>query len=169
MFLRSLHRCAFHRLGVDKIIHHHNVILPIIIRPRGNVADCDPYPRNARVVTMRASSNTMPKKDRLPSPGSRLENAKFRDHFPICSRSSVKPCLVSAFERITDRSGVGRSRSGPTFIDSPHRMARAPNLESPRSARKSIRPAWPTPPQGCLHRRLPFAMPPHNSADLLSK
>ena len=43
------------------------------------------------------------------------------------------------------------------------------DLESPRSARRSIGPAWPTPPQGCLHRRLPFATPPHNSADLPSK
>jgi hypothetical protein len=38
------------RLAVDKVIHHHDVLVLIIIRPRRRVAGCDPNPRDKRVV-----------------------------------------------------------------------------------------------------------------------
>src|SRR5262245_59754679 len=38
------------RLAVDKVIHHNNVVLPIIIRPRGDVASCDPDPRDGGIL-----------------------------------------------------------------------------------------------------------------------
>ena len=37
-------------LAVDKVIHHNDIVLPIIIRPRGNVAGCDSHLRDARIV-----------------------------------------------------------------------------------------------------------------------
>src|SRR5262245_49708623 len=37
-------------LAVDKVIHHDDVVLPIIIRSRGNVTGCDPHARDARVI-----------------------------------------------------------------------------------------------------------------------
>ena len=37
-------------LAVDKVIHHHDVLVLIIIRPRRRVAGCDPHPRDKRVV-----------------------------------------------------------------------------------------------------------------------
>ena len=37
-------------LAVEKVIHHDDVVLIIIIRPRGYVAGRDPDPRDARVV-----------------------------------------------------------------------------------------------------------------------
>ena len=37
-------------LAVDKVVHHDDVMVAIIIRPRGNVAGFDPDPCDARVV-----------------------------------------------------------------------------------------------------------------------
>ena len=50
-------------VAVDEVVHHDDVVLLIVLRPRGN--------KQGRIRTdaMRASSNWMPKKDRLPSPG----------------------------------------------------------------------------------------------------
>ena len=48
------------RLAVDEVIHHHNVIFPIIIRPRGNVAGCNPDPHDARVVKHDAEEGQAP-------------------------------------------------------------------------------------------------------------
>src|SRR4029450_9483541 len=47
-------------LAVDKVIHHHDVVLPIIVRPRGNVAGCDPNPRDERVVKHDAEEGKTP-------------------------------------------------------------------------------------------------------------
>src|SRR5262249_51629284 len=37
-------------LAVDKVIHHNDIVLLIIIRPRGSVAGCDSHPRDECVV-----------------------------------------------------------------------------------------------------------------------
>jgi len=37
-------------LAVDKVIHHNDVVLPIIIRPRGDVATRDPHPGDACIL-----------------------------------------------------------------------------------------------------------------------
>ena len=47
-------------LAVDKVIHHDDVVLIIIIRPRGDVAGCDPDPRDARVVKHDAEEGKAP-------------------------------------------------------------------------------------------------------------
>ena len=47
-------------LAVDKVIHHDDVLLLIIIRPRGDVAGRDPHPRDARVVKHDAEEGKAP-------------------------------------------------------------------------------------------------------------
>jgi hypothetical protein len=47
-------------LAVDKVIHHDDVSLFIIIRPRRDVAGCDPDPRDARVVKHDAEEGKAP-------------------------------------------------------------------------------------------------------------
>ena len=39
-------------LAVDEIVHHDDVVLLIVVRPRGNVAGCDPNRRDAGVVKL---------------------------------------------------------------------------------------------------------------------
>ena len=82
MCLRSLHRRAFHRLGIDKAI-------PIIVAAPGARS-----PVVIRTRVMRASSNTMPKKAPigLAKPA---RNAKFRD---ISDSQQVLPLSEVAFE-----------------------------------------------------------------------
>ena len=50
-------------LAIEEIIHHHDVMRPIIIRPRSSIAARDPHSGDARVAI------DDPKKERLPSPG----------------------------------------------------------------------------------------------------
>ena len=47
-------------LAVDKVVHHNDVVLLIIIRPRGNVAGCDSNPRDARVLKHDAEEGKAP-------------------------------------------------------------------------------------------------------------
>ena len=47
-------------LAVDKVIHHDDVVLAVIIRSRGNVAGCDLDPRDARVVKHDAEEGQAP-------------------------------------------------------------------------------------------------------------
>jgi hypothetical protein len=49
--------------AINKVIHHDDVILPVIVRTRGGVAVV------IRTLPIRASLNLTPKKDRFPSPG----------------------------------------------------------------------------------------------------
>ena len=51
------------RLAVNKVIHHHDVFFPSSSGPGAT------SPAVIRTRAMRASSNTMPKKERPPSPG----------------------------------------------------------------------------------------------------
>ena len=47
-------------LAVDEVIHHDDVLFPIIIRPRGDVAARDPHPGDARVVKHDAEEGQAP-------------------------------------------------------------------------------------------------------------
>jgi hypothetical protein len=47
-------------LAVDEVVHHDDVIVAIVIRPRGNVAGFDPDPRDARVVKHDAEEGQAP-------------------------------------------------------------------------------------------------------------
>ena len=47
-------------LAVEEVIHHNDVISCIIIRPRGDVAACDPHPGDARVVKHDAEEGQAP-------------------------------------------------------------------------------------------------------------
>src|SRR5262249_2011341 len=65
------------------------VIFLIIIRPRGDVASCDPDPRDG------ASSNTTPKKERLASPGE-AGTKLLNKSLPYASKYSIS-VLASRF------------------------------------------------------------------------
>ena len=41
-------------LSVDEVVHHNDVVLLIVVRPRGNVAGLDPDRRNAGVIKLDA-------------------------------------------------------------------------------------------------------------------
>ena len=41
-------------LAVDEVVHHDDVMLPIVVRPRGNVAGLDPDRRDAGVIKLDA-------------------------------------------------------------------------------------------------------------------
>ena len=41
-------------LAVDEVVHHHDVMLAIVIRPRGNVAGRNPNRRDAGVIKLDA-------------------------------------------------------------------------------------------------------------------
>ena len=47
-------------LAADKVIHHDDIVLPIIIRSWGDVAGCDPDPRDERVVKHDAEEGKAP-------------------------------------------------------------------------------------------------------------
>ena len=42
------------RLAVDEVVHHDDVMLFIVVRPRGNVAGLDPDRRDAGVIELDA-------------------------------------------------------------------------------------------------------------------
>ena len=50
-------------LAVDEVVHHDDVMAGIVARPGATL------PAWIRTAAMRASPNTMPKKDSFPSPG----------------------------------------------------------------------------------------------------
>ena len=58
-------------LAVDKVIHHHDVLVHIVIRARRGIAGCDPHARDQRLI----EDNTKKRKARIPG-RSRHETAE---------------------------------------------------------------------------------------------
>src|SRR5207237_9862184 len=48
------------RLAIDKVIHHDDVILPVIVRTWGNVACRNPHPRNPSIAIDDAKERQTP-------------------------------------------------------------------------------------------------------------
>ena len=128
-------------LAVDEIVHHDDVVLLIVVRPGATL------PAVIRTDAMRASSNWMPKKDRLPSPGeagTKLLNTSvpFRSKYsmnvlPPFDANPDAICLINICEHSAEASdccrdsAIGTRYGKNRFGDvAPHRS------EQPRPAER---------------------------------
>ena len=89
-------------LAVDEVVHHDDVMLAIVIRPRGNVAGLDPDRRDAGVVKL-------DREEGQASVSRRGGTLLWKRSLPVLSKYSIKVLLCAVAVRAPLPSGWSTS------------------------------------------------------------
>ena len=131
-------------LAVDKVIHHHDVLILIIIRPRRRVAGRDPNPRDKRVVKHDAEEGKTPIARRSRDETTEQHLAVGAEVFNQRARATVssllaRPAPVRLVNVCEDRAEAGDRCRPPPLVPGTKNKASVTLLPTGVNSREGLK------------------------------